>query len=149
MSVLAGEGIEVALPGGWEGVIGSSSELDDGAVRRVIAHFASFPLPAQRGDYGGGAVELMGPHDALVVLFEFGPEAAGSTLFATQGVPLINAADFDRTVLQRSISGQSGVQRFFTIAGRAFCLYVVAGAHVDRAEVVPEVSALIKSLRIR
>lgn len=149
MTVVSGEGIEVTLPNGWEGVIGSSAQLADGAQRNLVAHFASFPLPAQRGDYGGGAVELMGPQDALVVLFEFGPEAAGSTLFAAEGVPTVNASDFDRTVLQRSISGQSGVQRFFTTVGRAFCLYVVAGSHVDRAEVVPAVSALIGSLRIR
>lgn len=149
MSLLAGEGIEANLPNGWEGMIGSPGELADGAQRHVVAHFASFPLPAQRGDYGGGAVELMGPQDALVVLFEFGPEAAGSTLFANEGVPTIHAADFDRTVLQRSISGQSGVQRFFTASARAFCLYVVVGRHVDRSEVLPEVSALIGSLRIR
>lgn len=149
MTLLAGQGIEVTLPSGWEGVIGRSVELDDGAVRQVVAHFASFPLPGQRGDYGGGAVERMGPQDALVVLFEFGPEAVGSTLFAAEGIPTINAADFDRSVLQRSISGQSGVQRFFTVSGRTFCLYVVAGSHLDRIEIVPAVTTLLASLRIQ
>ena len=149
MTVLSGQNIEVALPPGWEGVIGRSAELDDGAVRRVVAHFASFPLPAQRGDYGGGAVEGMGSQDALVVLFEFGPEAVGSTLFAIEGIPTITAADFDRSVLQRSIAGQSGVQRFFTVSRRTFCLYVVAGSHVDRVDIVPPVSSLLASLRIQ
>jgi hypothetical protein len=90
----------------------------------------------------------MGSGDALVVLFEFGPEAVGSTLFAPAGVPQVGAADFDRSVLQRSISGQSGVQRFFTIADRTFCLYVVVGSHVDRADIVADVRALVGSLRI-
>lgn len=149
MTLLSGQGIEVTLPAGWEGVIGRSAELDDGAVRRVVAHFASFPLPAQRGDYGGGAVERMGPQDALVVLFEFGPEAVGSTLFAPEGIPTISAAKFDRSVLQRSIAGQSGIQRFFTVSRRTFCLYVVAGSHLDRADIVPLVTSLLASLRIR
>jgi len=149
MTVLAGAGIEVRLPPGWEGSIGGAAKLADGAARQTVAHFASFPLPPQRGDYGGGAVELMGPHDALVVLFEFGPEAVGSTLFASQGIPAIAASDFDRSVLQRSIGGQSGVQRFFTVAGRAFCLYVVAGSHLDRSDIVPPIGELLASLRIR
>lgn len=149
MTVLSGEGIEVTLPPGWEGVIGRSGAVADGAVRQVVAHFASFPLPAVRGDFGGGAVEGMGPQDVLVVLFEFGPEAVGSTLFAAEGVPTVGAADFDRSMLQRSITGQSGVQRFFTTANRTFCLYVVVGSHLDRIDVVPTVSALLGSLRIK
>lgn len=148
MTRLAGEGIAVDLPSGWEGSIGRSVELDDGAVRNVIAHFASFPLPAQRGDFGGGAVELMGPNDALVVLFDYGASAVGSALFAPKGLPAIAASDFDRSVLQRSITGHSGVQRFFTIASRAFCLYVVVGSHLDRSEILPAVSQLLRSVRI-
>jgi hypothetical protein len=149
MTVLNAQGIEVTLPAGWEGVIGRSVELDDGAVRRVVAHFASFPLPTERGDFGGGAVERMGPQDALVVLFEFGPEAVGSTLFAADGLPQITAADFDRSVLQRSITGQSGVQRFFTAAARTFTLYVVVGSHLDRTDVVPAIAKVLASIRIR
>jgi hypothetical protein len=91
----------------------------------------------------------MGQQDALVVLFEFGPEAVGSTLFSTQGVPTVDAADFDRSVLQRSISGQSGVQRFFTASNRTFCVYVVAGSHIDRVEIVKDVRTLLSSIRIQ
>jgi hypothetical protein len=40
------------------------------------------------------------------------------------------------------------VQRFFTVAGRAFCLYVVVGSHIDRAEVIPAVNQVLESLRI-
>lgn len=148
MTRLAGEGISVDLPSGWEGAIGRTMELEDGAVRNVVAHFASFPLPAQRGDFGGGAVELMSSNDALVVLFEYGSSAVGSALFASEGLPTVGASDFDRSILQRSITGHSGVQRFFTTAGRAFCLYVVVGSHIDRSETLPVVNQLLGSMRI-
>jgi hypothetical protein len=145
---LSGEGISVDLPPGWEGAIGHSSELADGAVRGVVAHFASFPLPPRRGDFGGGAVDLMEPDDALVVLFDYGASALGSALFAFEGLPTIEARDFDRDILQKSIRGQSGVQRFFTVSGRAFCLYVVVGSHIDRAQVLPQIQQLLESVRI-
>jgi hypothetical protein len=148
MTVLASEGISVDLPSGWEGVIGRTTELEDGSIRNVVAHFASFPLPARRGDFGGGAVDFMTAQDAFVVLFEYGREAAGTALFAAEGLPAIESGHFDRTVLQRPMPLQSGVQRFFTAAGRAFCLYVVVGSHVDRAEVLPAIRQLLATLSI-
>jgi hypothetical protein len=148
MTTLSAEGITVELPSGWEGLIGTSTELEDGSVRNVVAQFASFPLPARRGDFGGGAVDFMTTSDAFVVLFEYGRDAAGSALFGAEGVPEIASGHFDRAVLQRPMPLQSGVQRFFTVAGRAFCLYVVVGSHVDRAEILPAVNQLIGSLRI-
>ncbi|HJU81637.1 MAG TPA: hypothetical protein VJ796_07785 [Acidimicrobiia bacterium] len=148
MTQLSGEGISVELPSGWEGAIGRSTELPDGAQRNVVAHFASFPLPPRRGDFGGGAVDLMDAGDALVVLFDYGQSAVGSALFASEGVPSVIASDFDRDILQKSIPGQSGVQRFFTVAGRAICLYVVVGSHIDRAEVIPAVNQLLESVHI-
>jgi hypothetical protein len=148
MTRLSGEGITVDLPSGWEGAIGRSSELEDGSVRNVVAHFASFPLPPRRGDFGGGAVDLMDESDALVVLFDYGASAVGSALFAFEGLPAINAGDFHRDILQKSIPGQSGVQRFFTVSGRAFCLYVVVGSHIDRAEILSGVQQLLGSVRI-
>jgi hypothetical protein len=44
--------------------------------------------------------------------------------------------------------GQSGLQRFFTHNGRAFCLYVVLGSHVDRADILPNVNAVLETLEI-
>jgi hypothetical protein len=46
------------------------------------------------------------------------------------------------------LPGQSGLQQFFTHRGRAFCLYVVLGSHIDRAEVLPRVNAVLDSLVI-
>lgn len=150
MSVLSSEGITVTLPFGWEGAIGQQSILEDGSVRNVIAHFATFPLPARRGDFGGGAVDLMGPGDAFVALFDYGRASAGTALFAADGPPAtIDAGHFDRSVLQKPLPLQSAVQRFFTAGGRAMCLYVVVGSHIDRAEVLPAINSFLASLRIQ
>ena len=54
----------------------------------VTVHAATFPLPPVRGDYGSGAVEIMGPDDVFVSLLEFGPSSAGSPLFAQVGLVL-------------------------------------------------------------
>ena len=57
------------------------------SVPYPVAHFATFPLPEDVGDFGGGAVTLMRPDDIFVVLFEYGPESLGTALFARQGMP--------------------------------------------------------------
>ena len=149
MTALSAEGISVELPPGWEGVIGPESTRDDGSVRNVVAHFASFPLPIRRGDFGGGAVDLMGPTDAFITLFDYGRPSAGTALFASEGPPaLLDAGHFDRSFLQKPLPLQSGVQRFFTAGGRAMCLYVVVGSHIDRADVLPAINEFLSSLTI-
>jgi hypothetical protein len=150
VTVLSSEGITVELPSGWEGAIGHESSRADGSVRNVVAHFASFPLPARRGDFGGGAVDLMGPDDAFITLFDYGRPSAGTALFAAEGLPApIDASHFDRSMLQKPLPLQSAVQRFFTAGGRALCLYIVVGSHVDRADVLPAINRLLSSLSIR
>jgi hypothetical protein len=145
-------GISVDLPNGWEGTIGRAEALaPQGGVQvrqPTVGHFANFPLPARRADFGAEAVEVMRSGDVFVVLFEYGPESVGKALFAHQGVPRIASADFDRNALQHAIAGQSGLQRFFTVNGRPFCVYVVMGSHIDRADSVPAVNSLLASLEI-
>lgn len=147
---IEGAGMAVDLPAGWEGEIGNGAALASSPeVRRAtVSHFANFPLPAQRADFGAGAVDAMGPGDVFVALFEYGPESAGKALFDFEGMPSIGPRDFDRNALQHGIPGQSGLQRFFTVGGRPFCLYVVVGSHLDRADVVPQVNALLASIDV-
>ena len=146
---LEASGLSVDLPAGWEGEIGRGGELTtQGLSRRpTVAHFANFPLPAVRADFGAEAVATMKSGDVFIALFEYGPESAGKPLFAAQGVPRIQASDFDRNALQSGLPGQSGLQRFFTVGGRPFCLYVVVGNHIDRADAVAEVNQVLDSLR--
>ena len=145
--VLRAHGMEVAPPPGWEAEI-YRRFADPGEQTQPILHAATFALPTPRGDFGSGAVDVMGPDDALVVLFEYGPEAAGAPLFARQGIPVPTADDFDRRALQRTLPGQSGWQSFFTYGERAFCLYVVVGSHHRRRLVLPNVHAMIARLKI-
>jgi hypothetical protein len=87
--------------------------------------------------------------DVFMTLFEYGPESAGTPLFEAEGIPRqLAAREFDRNALQRAMPGQSGLQRFFTHNGRAFCLYVVLGSHVDRADILPNVNAVLETLEI-
>ncbi len=114
-----------------------------------MAHFATFALPADVGDFGGGAVNLLGSSDIFAVLFEYGPESVGRRLFARPGMPRSMApGDFRPYTLRRGLPGQSGTQWFFTEAGRPFTLYVVLGSHLLRAALVPRVNDLIARLSI-
>lgn len=149
MSLLRAAGISVDLPPGWDGGIAEQAVLDDGAVRQSVTHLASFPLPEQRGDYGGGAVDLMGWTDILIVLLEFDPDSTTQPLFAMKGLPrTLRPSDFDRATLQRQIDGHGGCQLFFQEAGRAFCLYVVLGSYLDREDLIPRVNAVLSRIEI-
>ena len=64
-----------------------------------VAQFATFPLPDDIGDFGSGAVTLMGPQDVFASLFEYGPESVGTALFARQGRPA-------RALARRLLAGQ-------------------------------------------
>jgi hypothetical protein len=144
-------GIRVDVPDGWEGSIsGGEFQLQaDGAKEPTLVRLASFPLPAVVGSFGSGAVETMRNHDVLITLFEYGAEAADTPLFAAQGVPRgLQSREFDRNALQRALPGQSGLQQFFTHHGRAFCLYVVLGSHIDRADLIPRVNQIIDTIEI-
>jgi len=149
MSTLRGAGITVELPIGWDGGIAERAVLDDGAVRQSVTHLASFPLPEQRGDYGGGAVSRMGWTDVLIVLLEFERDSVAQPLFALAGMPrAVRPSDFSRDTLQRRIEGQGGAQFFFHEAGRAFCLYVVLGSYVDREDLVPIANDVLARIQI-
>jgi hypothetical protein len=86
--------------------------------------------------------------DALVILFEYGPESIGAALFSAQGIPRIRADMFSATRLQRPLPGQVGCQLFFTEQNRPFCLYVVAGSRAYLPRIVTEVNLVLDSLEI-
>ncbi len=118
-------------------------------VTRPVVHLCTRAMPESRGDYGSGAVDLLGPQDVFVSLVDFGPEAAGTPLFSHQGLPADFATrTFQPQALQRTLAGQSGAQFWFTERGRGFCLYVVLGSHANRGRLVPTVRRLVSTLRI-
>lgn len=146
--ILSGAGITVELPIGWEGSIAPPAMLADGARRHSVTHLANFPLPPTRGEYGSGAVELMANGDVLIVLLEFGPESAGTALFDKPRPAFLRASDFSRDTLQQRVPGHGGCQRFFTEAGRPFCLYVVVGDHIDRADALASINSVLGRISI-
>ena len=146
--ILTGAGITVDLPAGWEGSIRPPATLPDGAQRHSVTHLANFPLPPVRGEYGSGAGDVMSNGDALSVFLEFGPESAGTPLFAASRPPFLRASDFSRDMLQQRVEGHGGTQRFFTEAGRAFCLYVVVGDYIDRVDVLESINSVLSRVII-
>jgi hypothetical protein len=148
VATLRAHGIEAALPSGFEGRIFIRPSTGN-HVARPVAHFATFALPAEVGDFGGGAVGLMGPRDIFAALFEYGPESLGTRLFAQTGMPgALTAAHFRPTVLRRGIPGHSGTQWFFTQSGRPFTFYAVLGDHERRVHLVPQVNALLQAIAV-
>jgi hypothetical protein len=148
MAPLRAHGVKVDVPGGWDARI-YKRDAPRGARTAAVMHAANFALPPERGDFGSGAVEIMLAHHVLVVLFEQGPESAGTALFAQQGPPAeLRPADFDTNGLQRGLPGQAGVQRFFSWNGRPFVLYVVLGSYARRARLVPLVNAFLRGLAL-
>ncbi|PPK98067.1 hypothetical protein CLV92_102220 [Kineococcus xinjiangensis] len=145
---LRAHGMAVDAPRGWEVRISRRRRegQEVGAERRPVLHAATVALPEERGDFGGGVTPLLSEEDLFVSLFEYGPEAVGTPLFATKGRPRPTVADFAPNRLQRSIPGQSGCQWFFQEGGRAFCLYVVLGSHARRAALVNRLNDVLATL---
>jgi len=160
MRSLADSGISVDLPPGWDGQIrvagqgsattarAASADAEELTGEGRVLHAASFALPPERGDYGSGAVELMGGSDVLVCLLEHEREAASTALFAREGIPRVEPAMFSPQSMQRSIAGMAGTQHFFQVAGRAFCLYVVVGSWRTRVPLVRVADRVAASIRI-
>jgi len=141
-------GIGAGLPSGFEGRI-FRREGNGIEVTNAVAQFATFALPDEVGDFGGGAVNLMGGDDIFAVLFEYGAESIGTRLFAHPGIPRqLSGDDFQPQVLRRGLTGQAGTQWFFTESGRPFTFYAVLGSHARRSVLVPRVNQLLAGLRV-
>lgn len=143
-------GLSAEVPPGWECRIGKTYESGDGEQTYSLLHASTVPLIGSRADYGGGVVENLGPADVFVSLVEFGPEEAGSALFGeVDQLPVLEQSMFHRNQLQRRIRGQAGVQHFFTLTGRPFCLYVVLGSIVNSAALVDRANELVQGLAVQ
>lgn len=142
-------GLQLAPPAGWEATIYRRAPAA-GERTFPIVHAATVPIPPERGDYGGGVVETLGPSDVFVSLLEFGPEAVGATLFRpAAAIPGLTPDAFRPRQLQRVIRGQAGAQRFVTVQGRAFCLYAVIGSMLNRVPLTTRANQLIGSLSVQ
>jgi len=148
MTQFTAHGLAVGLPAGWEGRIQRRPAVVASGDTHAVVHLANFPLPERRDDFGGGVTPGMRSPDVFVTLFEYGPEALGTPLFAAQGIPRVNAAMFTSKRLQRPLPGQLGCQNFFTVGARTFCLYVVAGSRAHLPRIIFEVNAVLARLQV-
>lgn len=148
MSALVGHGLAVDPPPGWDAHIYRRPAGPVGITMPVL-HTANFALPPHRGDFGGGAVELMGPDHVMVMLVELGSDSVGTALCSSVGLPgPLAASAFRPTTLQRALPGQSGAQWFRTVGDRAFCLYVVLGSHARRHALVASVNQVLAGISV-
>ena len=149
MQKLTRQGVEIELPDGWDARIYRRETDDSAGVTRRALHAANFALPTNLGDYAVGAIERMSTGDVLVVLLEFDPARANQGLFGNEGLPdALGPGDFSPTAMPRAVPGRTAAQWFFSLAGRAFCLYVVLGSHAERAALLPLVNTVVRTIKI-
>lgn len=142
MSRLEAYGISLELPPGWEG----SAFRHDGGEATV--HVASFRLPSRDGEFGTRATGMM-PRDGLFLAmteYRVTDDELGAGIFAGRRPRSLRAAELGASTLLRPVAGQRGVQRFFSAANRAFCLYAVAGSDGERR--LAAANAVLASLEI-
>lgn len=149
MTLLADRGLSVRVPPGWEGRI-FTPDLPPPAENHPVLHLSDAPLPFERSSYLETAATLGRTSGGGVVcsLVDFGPGPADVGLYAPRGVPRIHAADLDPRALQVPRPGQAGVQRFFSVAGRAFSLYVIATVDAQTGRRLRRVNEALATLRV-
>ena len=154
--MLVAHGVSVDVPAGWEAELSTQPDpatldlsLKSSAMALVVLHAANFALPAERGDYGSGAVEIMDRGGIFAALVEFDRASATSRLFGGEGVPTrLEPGDFALDQLHLSVPGQAGLQQFFHVGSRAFCLYAVIGSYSRRGLLVPELNRVLSGLSV-
>jgi hypothetical protein len=140
---LSAYGITVDLPPGWEGRIYKRPEGDP------TLHAANFPLPVEDGDFGSRALAAMGSGGAFLVVTEYERTLGGRGLFSPKAPALLPAtSELNTWALLRVRRGQYGIQRFMTIGGRPFCVYVVVGTVPSPSGLLAEVNAVLRTLSI-
>jgi hypothetical protein len=139
---LAAHGIALELPAGWDGRIWTRPGGGP------VLHAANVALPAADGDFATRATDALPADGVVVVLVAYGPDAAGTPLFAAPAPGRIDPGELSPSTLLRRRPGQRGLQRFFTASGRAMCLYVVVGSTAHAPDLAAGVSRVLGTLRV-
>jgi hypothetical protein len=148
--ILAAHGIQVTLPARWSGRIFRR------AGGNATLHAGDFRLALGDGEFGDRSTAQMPPGSSFLALVEYVPGAGlepGRGLYAPNSIPLpLDPTAFSSRRLAHVRPGQSGMQHFFTAAGRPLCLYVVIAASqppgAQRRRQLAAVSAVLGSLRV-
>jgi hypothetical protein len=139
---LAAHGIALDLPAGWDGRIWTR------AGGGPVVHAANVPLPASDGDFATRATGTLPAGGVVIVLVEYGASEAGTPLFSAPAPERVDPAELSPATLLHRRPGQRGLQRFFTTAGRAMCLYVVVGSAAHASDLAAVVSDVLATLEV-
>ena len=145
MTQLHGHGLGLTVRRGWEARIWLP-EAPSPAENRPVVRLANFALPATKDTYAEGVADDLRPGKVVASLAEFAPRLADRGLYAPQGIPPFGLEDLDPRALQRHLPGRSGLQRFFSVRGRAFSLYVVARDGAGLQEALRELHTQLRGL---
>jgi hypothetical protein len=140
MTELRAHGIALHVHRGWE-ARAWVPDLPPPAENHPVVRLANFALPSSRNTYAEDVADALLPGQVVASLAEFSPSLADRGLYAPQGVPRVHIGDLDPRAIQRQGHGRAGVQRFFSVRGRAFSLYVIAREGDGLAEAVRSLDA--------
>jgi hypothetical protein len=131
---IADHGLSLRVPTGWEARLWMP-DLSPPAINLPVIRLTNDAMPMSRNTYAVEESEKLRRSQVVATLVEFDPALADVGLYGPQGVPVFTADDLDPRALQRAQEGRAGLQRFFSVNGRAFSLYVMArvGPGVGRA----------------
>ena len=119
--ILTAAGLVVQVPPGWDAELSGNPTVGHPS----LLHMANAPLPPGRSDFGGHPLEALPSTGVFLALLESQASEAGVGLFRRRGIPAVVPAEFSTAKLNKAAPGLVATQRFFTEAGRAFCLYAV------------------------
>jgi hypothetical protein len=145
VSELRAHGIALSIRRGWEARVWLP-DLPPPAENNPVVRLANFALPSSRNTYAEDVADALRPGQVVASLAEFSPALADRGLYEPQGVPRLRADDLDPRAVQRQGHGRVGVQRFFSVHGRAFSLYVVARQGDGVPAAVRELDAQLREL---
>ncbi len=145
MTELRAHGISLAIHRGWEARVWVP-DLPPPAENHPVVRLANFALPSSRNTYAEDVADGLRPGQVVASLAEFSPALADRGLYEPQGVPRVHVGDLDPRAVQRQGHGRAGVQRFFSVEGRAFSLYVVGRGGDGLAEALAALDAQLHAL---
>jgi hypothetical protein len=149
MTVLAGHGLSIGLPSGWEGRI-FVSDLPAPAVNLPVMHATDLALTSERSTFAPEIAARAGGTGTLVTLAEFESRLANVGLYepTTLGLP-IRRQDLHANALQVPAPELEGHQRFCSLGERAFALYVVVGTGPGFGDRLHRVNEILGTLEVQ